>query len=79
MEVDPIIRDLGVSALQTRPQETCSSTHHLRYKHMGLILVLTLVLMLASQKIFLWPSLLPQLLAITVSAPFANIKEKRSK
>ena len=79
-ELDPIIRDLGASAIALRPQESCSCTSHaLKYNsNMGLLIILTLVLMLAAQKILIWPTTLSLLLTITVSAPFAYIK-KRSK
>ncbi len=77
-ELDPIIRDLGASAIALRPQESCSCTSRaLKYNsNMGLLIILILVLMLANQKILIWPNILSQLLAITVSAPFL-IKRKR--
>lgn len=81
-ELDPIIRELGTSAL--RPQELCSCTsqthtHTLAYnRHIGLILVVILVLLLVTQQTFLWPTILIQSLAITVSAP-VTFTRKRTK
>ena len=77
-ELDPILKDLGASAL--RPQETCSCTSHtLKYKkNMGLLLILTLVLILAFQVTSGW-ALLPNLLTITVSSSTILSATKRTK
>ncbi|VVB78678.1 Uncharacterised protein [uncultured archaeon] len=76
MEVDPIIKDLGASVLALRPQESCSCSR-VSYKHMGLLVILVLVLVLASRRTFIWPDTLPQLLAIVVSSSFVREKEKK--
>jgi hypothetical protein len=78
MEIDPIIKDLGASAMALRHQESCNC-NRVSYKHVGLFVILVLVLMLASQRTFIFPAIVPQLLAVLVSAPFVNNKEKRSK
>lgn len=82
MEIDPIIRDLGASALALRLQESYSCTqnsHHLKYTNMGLLVIFVLVLILAAQASLLLPSIISSILAITVRTPFSNNKEKRSK
>jgi len=77
-QIDPIIKDLGASAMALGPKESCNCSK-VSYKHVGLFVILVLVLILASQRSFIFPSVVPQLLAILVSAPFANIIKKRSK
>lgn len=82
-ELDPIIRDLGNYALKTK--ESCSRTsnfhtHTLKYRHMGLLLVLTLVLMFISQGTFLLLKIPSIMLAITVNLPLVNyFVKKRTK
>ena len=79
MEVDQTLKELGASAVALRPQESCNC-NRVSYKHMGLFVILVLILMLAPQRTLIWPDVLPQLLAVIVSAPFvADRKEKRSK
>jgi hypothetical protein len=80
MEIDPIIKDLGAGALVLRPQETYScaqhSSHPLKYRHMGLLVMLVLVLILAIQKAFVWPSIISSVLAITAKNPSVTILRK---
>lgn len=78
MEIDSIIKDLGASAIALRPQESCNC-NKINYKHMGFLIILILVLVLASQRTFIYPSIILQSLAIIVSTPFIINKEKRSK
>lgn len=77
-QIDPIIRDLGASAMVLRPQESCNCSR-VSYKHVGLFVILVLVLILASQRTFIFPAIVPQLLAILVSTPLIKNKEKRSR
>ena len=82
MEIDSVIRDLGASALALRLQESYSCTHNshpLKYTNIGLLVMLVLVLILASQASLLCSSIISSTLAITVRTPFSNNKEKRSK
>jgi len=82
MELDPIIKDLGASALALRPQESCSckpSSNPLSYKSMGLFLILILFLILANSGNFLWSIIPMSILAITASSPKFSFKRKREK
>jgi len=76
--IDPIIKDLGASAMAFRHQES-GNCNKVSYKHVGLFVILVLVLILASQRTFIFPDIIPQILTILVSASFKNNKEKRSK
>ncbi|MFA5258951.1 MAG: hypothetical protein WC979_03475 [Candidatus Pacearchaeota archaeon] len=77
-KIDPIIKDLGASAMALRLQESCTCSR-VSYKHVGLFLILILVLVLASQRTFIFPAIVPQLLAILVSTSFIDNREKRPK
>ncbi|MEK6859380.1 MAG: hypothetical protein AABX54_01065 [Nanoarchaeota archaeon] len=80
MEIDHIIKDLGAGALVLRPQETYScaqnNLHPLKYRHMGLLVILVLVLILAIQNSFVWPSIVSSILAITAMNPSVTILRK---
>lgn len=76
-EIDPILRGLVASASAFKTQESCYCTKNLflsSHKNIGLLLVLILVLTLASERTFIWPKILPQILTIMVSSSFFTRK-----
>jgi len=81
MELDPIVRDLGTSALALRPQESCSCKplKTLNCKTMGLFVILILFLILSISGNLLWSMIPFQILTITVRPPKTIVKEKEKR
>ncbi len=75
-ELDPIIRDLRNANNIDKQQESC--IYNRRYRYMGLLILLILVLFLIPQKLGIWPAMLSQALVITVNAPYFTKKRTKS-
>ena len=81
-QLDPIIMDLGKSALCAEPQESYSRSlchTYLSCKNMGLLVLLVLALFLIPERILVWPIVVSQLLVITASPPPLLKVRKRQK
>lgn len=74
IELDPIIKDLGMSVLKT--QESSSYSSHPIYNAAGFFVVLLLILVLGLQMMNIWPSIISPVMAITACTTSLFTKER---
>lgn len=68
--LDPIVRDLGIGALNPQEYDACSYRPHHHYKqNMGLLLILIIALFFASSNLLIWPVSISAMLIPLVSSP----------